>query len=82
MRIDKNLEDKIIIDIATYFPFSIEDIKCAYSFLGSFDATIKACEVACELGYGSPFIALKALQGKYSLVESKKVVNSYKAITL
>lgn len=50
--IDSRLRDRLIVTIASAYPFSIEDVRVAYDTTGSFDATIQACETALKLGGG------------------------------
>lgn len=59
MKLNKSLEDVIIVEIAKRYPFSIEDIRSVYNLTKSFDATVKTCEAACELGYSDPVQVLE-----------------------
>ena len=52
--VDWQLRDGKLMEIAKNYPFSFEDIRIVFDTLKSFDATIKACEAACEMGMSSP----------------------------
>jgi len=55
---DDELKSRILWEIVRRFPFSIEDVRIVYETVGSFDGTIKACEVAVKMGFNSAMSAL------------------------
>ena len=52
--VECELKNRLLIEIAHSFPFSIQDVISTHDAVQSFDATIKACECAFEMGLSSP----------------------------
>lgn len=50
---DRGMQQRILWQIYTSYPFSLNDIETACSCLKSYDALIAACEAARKEGYSS-----------------------------
>lgn len=64
--IDKNLTNDILQRIAISYPFTFEEVRIGFEFVKSFDATIKLCEAAVDLGMSS---IIPLIQVNYSKKE-------------
>lgn len=48
--LDYQLKDKLLATIAAAYPFPLEDVRIAYNVVGSFDAVIRVCQAAVQMG--------------------------------
>ena len=47
---DLTLKDRILLAIASHYPFPADAVRIIHNQLGSFDLTIQVCEMAQQLG--------------------------------